>query len=182
LSLLDERFDERWTPEPNTGCFLWHGTRQRGGYGFFKALGVYARAHRFSYERANGKIPDGFVVCHRCDTPECVNPDHLWIGTSAENTRDRDRKGRTARGDRSGPRIHRERMARGDQNGSRLHPERLNPRRGEEHPHAKINDQIVRDIRSRCAIGESHQSVANSYGISQASVTRVVNLKTWKHV
>lgn len=90
-----ERFSASATPEPNSGCALWigtYGTRNR--YGIFCAHGQRFRAHRYSYELAYGPIPAGLVVCHRCGTPECVNPDHLFVGTQADNVLDAISKGR----------------------------------------------------------------------------------------
>jgi hypothetical protein len=94
----DERFDSKWVPEPNSGCYLWTAARDRRGYGYFTVAGRLGRAHRYAYQRAGGCIPDGMCVCHSCDTPECVNPDHLWLGTVAENNSDKQRKGRAMRG------------------------------------------------------------------------------------
>ncbi len=89
-----ERFDAKWTPEPNTGCFLWLGTRTWNGYGHFKLDGKPRRAHRLAWELTNGAIPGDLQVLHRCDVRECVNPDHLFLGTQADNIVDRDAKGR----------------------------------------------------------------------------------------
>lgn len=90
------RFDRKWTPEPNTGCWLWkHGTH-KFGYGFFKHAGEVT-AHRVSWVLHNGPIPDGMHVLHRCDVPQCVNPDHLFLGTHTDNMKDCARKGRTQR-------------------------------------------------------------------------------------
>jgi HNH endonuclease len=77
------------------GCWLWQGAPGRGGYGVIK-VDSYASmyAHRFSYELANGPIPEGLDVLHRCDVPLCVNPSHLWLGTPVDNMTDMMKKGR----------------------------------------------------------------------------------------
>jgi len=80
-------------------CWLWRGgvqkskTRGRGGYGWFW-LGKAQHAHRVSWLLHHGPIPEGKCVLHRCDVRRCVNPAHLWLGTKADNNRDRDAKGR----------------------------------------------------------------------------------------
>lgn len=104
---LRERFDALWVPEPNTGCWLWFGRRPYGRYGYFSIRrrtpeGVssarYADrlAHRVAWELHRGPIPDGMYVCHSCDVPECVNPDHMFLGTQTDNMRDCARKGRAS--------------------------------------------------------------------------------------
>lgn len=79
-------------------CWLWDGGLDQRGYGFFaQTLGEERqtlRAHRVSYYLKNGPIPEGMFVCHTCDVPRCVNPDHLFLGTATENNQDKIAKGR----------------------------------------------------------------------------------------
>ena len=84
-----ERFDSRWEPEPNTGCWLWFGpamskTDPRLSYGIC-GNGRERYAHRMAYERANGPIPKGLQIDHLCRVPCCVNPAHLEAVTQREN-------------------------------------------------------------------------------------------------
>jgi len=77
-----------------TGCWLWSGSCDTSGYGLFRLNGKLEKAHRVSYKQYKSKIPDGMLVCHTCDTPNCVNPMHLFLGTHKDNSEDRDNKGR----------------------------------------------------------------------------------------
>jgi hypothetical protein len=86
--------EEAYIPEPNTGCWLWLGHMHRGGYGQLTRNNRTLKAHRVAYEDAHGLIPDGALVCHHCDTPLCVNPEHLYVGTWQSNMDDRVKRGR----------------------------------------------------------------------------------------
>jgi len=91
---LSERVERMSIPEPNTGCHLWMGATGEGGYGKIKVNGSMRRAHRVSYAANIGEIPSGMFVCHKCDTPACVNPDHLFSGDARDNMMDAMKKGR----------------------------------------------------------------------------------------
>ena len=99
LPLLD-RFMQYVSPEPNTGCWLWLGHTNPRGYGRFGIGSVtdgsatMVMAHRLSYQLHGGTIALGTFICHRCDTPSCVNPDHLFSGSRQDNAFDMARKGR----------------------------------------------------------------------------------------
>lgn len=87
-------FTDKIMPEPNSGCWLWTGAIRGDGYGNFTYQGRNHGAHRVSWAFHHGPIPEGQNVCHKCDTPLCVNPDHLFLGSRSDNMRDMSKKGR----------------------------------------------------------------------------------------
>lgn len=97
----EQKFFESMIDEPNTGCRLWTLSRDKDGYGCLWFNGAQTRSHRVAWTLANGPIPAGLCVCHRCDTPACCNPSHLFLGTSRENTFDKVAKGRHGKGEAS---------------------------------------------------------------------------------
>lgn len=133
------------------GCWNWHGHLRSDGYGYFFFGNQSLRAHRVSYERFKGPIPRGMFVCHACDNPRCVNPDHLWLGNPAANSADMASKGRAHRG----PSVH-----------------------SEEHPRSKLTSEIARSIRSD---GRAAHVIAKEHGVSASLVRGIKRGTHWKY-
>jgi len=96
-----ERFEEKYIPVTNTGCWLWTGTLlgKNKLYGQMWYGKKKEKAHRISYELFNGPITDGLYVLHTCDVRSCVNPKHLYLGTQLQNMHDAYARGRKSRYD-----------------------------------------------------------------------------------
>jgi hypothetical protein len=159
-TLEEARF---WARVDKSGeCWLWTGPRDKDGYGKANVRRRALRAHRVSWTMANGAIPEGLIVCHRCDTPACVRPDHLWLGTQLDNVRDMTAKGRRA----SGPRP----------------AHRKGGLPGERNPRATFTAEEVLDIRKRADGGETLASIRRAYGVSKNAVYSVARRITWRHL
>jgi hypothetical protein len=100
---LIERFNAKWRDDPETGCWIWTASTAGKGYGQIKIPGTRRQvyAHQLSWKIHRGPIPADLLVCHECDTPRCVNPAHLFLGTSGDNLQDMAAKDRHLRGERN---------------------------------------------------------------------------------
>lgn len=172
-------------------CWHWHNPTHPQGYGTLSLGGANGRsllAHHIAWELASGApVPKDRAVLHTCDDRACVRNDdagiyvvdgveyprfgHLFLATQTVNMRDMDLKGR---------RVSAGGKAFGDANGSRRHPERLP--RGEANTATRLTANLVREMRARCAAGESIAAIARSIPISHNAAHCAIRGKTWKHI
>jgi hypothetical protein len=176
-----ERF---WSRVDRSGnCWNWIGTKDRDGYGLFLVhvnpspdpARICMHAHRYAWKVTYGDFPDAKVVCHHCDNPSCVRPDHLFLGTIADNNRDRDLKGRTAKGDRHW------RFGRKQPFQYRMRFVRIEPgsRSGERNNRAKLTEPQVKSI---IADGRRNTAIAAEYGVTATLIGLIKKGKIWTHV
>lgn len=128
------------------------------GYGCLQITGKHIVAHRLSWELHHGPIPPGLVVCHKCDNRACVRPDHLFIGTVADNIADMVQKDRHWK---TGPK---------------------NPCHGEQHGSSRLRNRDILKIRQLHAKGISQLEIGRQFGMSQAHISKVILRKVWRHV
>lgn len=146
-------WDNVYIPQDENACWTWKGMLDKDGYGYYRVDKRTRRAHRVSWELANGPIPEGLFVCHKCDNPPCVRSDHLFLGTAQDNARDRGSKNRGRQ------------------------------QQGTSNSMSKLTDESVIEIRAlHKAGGWSHSALASKFGVSRRTIGFVVNRVVWKHL
>jgi hypothetical protein len=154
---MQYRFKSKTRLDPDTGCWIWTASPGADGYGQFRVFGTMNRANRASYLLFKGPIPKGLHVLHNCpcgDNHQCVNPDHLYIGTNNDNVLDKIEKGRQLRGEQIGD--------------SKLTP----------------NDvEIIRHMYSnKHRFSVTQQSLADMFGVCQNQISEIVRQEQWRHL
>lgn len=155
---------------PADGCWNWSGTIHHRGYGFIGHERKTLLAHRAAYEVNFGAIPAGMLVCHKCDNPRCVRPDHLFLGTPADNMADKVGKGRQSKGEKHANTFKHSAAFKA----ARPH--------GERHGCAKLTQAQVGAIRMMWkdrtpSVGQ--RIIAQRFGVSQSLVSLIVRGHVW---
>lgn len=145
--------DRFWLHVDKTdSCWNWTGSTRPYGYGRFQNSGIAYLAHRYSFALINGPIPDGMLVCHHCDNPRCVRPDHLFLGTTLDNVKDKIEKGRGYGGEAH----YRAKLTQDDIRAIRA---------------AKPDNPY-----------RHHRAVARMFNVSHCTIARIWRGQGWKHV
>ena len=127
-------------------CIIFQGAKDKDGYGWQRKVGE-RKAHRVAYVLANGPIPNGLWVLHKCDNPSCVNPDHLYLGDGFQNMKDRKDRGRNTGW-------------------------KMPSRYGEANSNCKLSNEQVLEIRQRYKRGLT-KALATQYGVCDQTILRI---------
>lgn len=148
-------------------CWLWTASKRYKGYGAFtyrkNGRVIQGRAHRYSYELHKGEIPLGLFVLHECDTPSCVNPAHLFLGTNEDNVKDMMTKGRHI-------------------SGGTLCGNNGKWPRGEKHHAAKMNPSKIQELKTLRANGSSYTDLSTRFNIGLSTIFKILKGRTWKQI
>lgn len=151
---IRERFESKYKVDESAGCWLWTGSKDKDGYGKIYANSKHSRGHRVSYELHVGPVPEGVCVLHRCDTPSCVNPDCLFLGTIDDNNKDKAAKGRAARNF-------------GESGCSNL---------------TEADVRLIKQFLLRCSVLGAGEFLSRWFGVAQSTISMIKHKSNWSHV
>ena len=149
MKTAQERFETKFSKAEDGDCWNWVASKDRHGYGMLWFDGRLQVSSRVAYQLYVGKIPSGLCILHHCDNPACVNPDHLFLGTQADNVQDCENKGRG------------------------VHPV------GEKHARSKLTSAQVVTIREKREAGDSCAALAREYKVSPAAIYMIEHRINW---
>ncbi len=155
LSKLKNSFYQKTQIPNENGCMLWIAAKNGQGYGKLRATyGLTFQAHRFSYYLHNGYINPDLYVCHTCDNPGCVSPDHLFLGTGKQNQHDCRLKGRMKKSNKM----------------------------GEKNNRVKLTEKDVITIRRKLTEGNAISFLSKKYNVTYQCIHAIKNNKSWRHL
>jgi hypothetical protein len=138
-------------------CWEWQGNKDKQGYGRISHNYKKVKVHRLAYEVHYAEPLGDLLCCHKCDNPSCVNPNHLYAGTNADNMRDKVERGRQHR-----PVVD---------------------YRGDKSPRSILKEHQVRDIRNLYKLGYTIRKLSGLYpAVKEAAIANIVHNRTWKHL
>lgn len=150
IKKLETRF---WAKtQVNGDCLEWTGAISSSGYGTIGVGRSSLKSHRVAFELVNGYLPPDAYVCHRCDNPRCVKPDHLFLGTAKDNIQDCVRKNRR------------------------------NTPKGADSSRARLTESDVVGIRLKHSAGQTQRSLANEYSVGLSAIKHILHGRSWRHV
>ena len=144
-----ERFWSKTVKNEKNGCINWIASKNKCGYGQFRIGNKILYANRVSYELSIGGIPKNMEVCHKCDNPACVNPDHLFLGTHKDNMNDASVK------------------------------KRFPNRKGQNNPSAKLTENDIRDIKILLQTDLSQRKIGLLFSVGQTTISDIKMGKNW---
>lgn len=155
---IKEKILDNITIDPITNCWNWKRCHIPGGYGQVRWNGQRHLVHRLAYEAWKEKIPlsgQRLCICHKCDNPKCCNPDHLWVGTDADNVKDCINKNRN---------------------------QSYQEITGENNMHSKLNNIQVLMIRQKHEAGNTTAELVKEFNVTDNHIRNILKRKSWKHI
>lgn len=151
MKSFDQRLEGKWYED--NGCHIWIGAKNSEGYGELRFGKHLRKVHRLRYAHTYGPIPEWLKCCHKCNVRECINPEHIYLGTDKQNADDSKRAGTS-----------------------------LIKRRGTDHHNTTLEKADILEIRRLYAEDATPKELARRYGISTQTIWNIATRKTWNHI